>query len=438
MKLYPMILEKMILPLADRVVGTEYSRYIRRFSHVENFSRNQIIEWQNRQLGALIEHVYKKVPFYRDYMKDKGLVPHDIRSVDDLALFPEVNKTIIRENFEQFVPDNLRSFKYTMAATGGSTGEPLKYYVSYETQSAMWAKRICILRKFGFQVGEKYLALGSSSIIPDAKSSSKSSLFHQLLRMVPLSAANMDDAKCVEAVDILRRNKIRMIYGYASAIYLLAKYVLDHDIDLYVDICVTTSEKLTPHYEEEIRKAFDCSVMNEYGAREGGLYSYRCENGRFHMIETCLYRLGAGETKTGSVLTTNLINYAMPFINYNVEDVITVKSGICECGDNSFIFEDVVGRESQIMTLANGRTVTGPAFTVLFSGLPVKCYQIVKAGDCAIELRIQRGEGYSADTEKLILKSLQTHAGEDCSVIFNYDHIFVPLKNGKLDYFVTN
>jgi hypothetical protein len=74
---------------------------------------------------------------------------------------------------------------------------------------------------------------------------------------------------------------------------------------------------------------------------------------------------------------------------------------------------------------------------VLFSKLPVQCYQIVKTGDCSIEVRIQKSDDYTADTEAVILKSLKTHAGDDCDVSFNYDYEFIPLKNGKLDYFVT-
>lgn len=438
MKIYPLVLENIIFPLADCAIGTAYSRYIKLFSKMGSATREDIRLWQNQKLHALIEHVYNHVPFYREYMNEKQLHPKDIRCSEDLRVFPEVDKTIIKKDYDRFIPDNLRQIKHTISATGGSTGEPMKYYVSNETQSAMWAKRICVLKKHGFQIGEKYLALGSSSIIPNAKTSRSSSVFHDLLRMLPLSAANMDDDKCRTAVDVLQKNKIRMIYGYASALYLLARYLLDNRISLHVDVCVTTSEKLTEHYEGVIKSAFGCSVINEYGARDAGLYSYRCEKGRFHMIETCPYRLSEGAVGRGSIITTNLINYAMPLINYNVGDIITTHEGACDCGDNSFVFDDVVGRQSQIMTLSNGRTVTGPAFTVLFSKLPVKCYQMAKAGDCAIEVRIRRGEGYTAATEDQIRESLAVHAGPDCRVNFNYDFHFLPLANGKLDYFVTD
>jgi len=437
MNLYPTILKKIIFPCTDKAIGTTYSHYIKQFSKLDLASRDEIILWQNKKLQILITHVYQNVPFYTEYMNNNNISPSDIRSAEDLDKFPPLDKSTIKSNFDKFIPKNINEIKYSIAATGGSTGEPLKYYLSNETQSAMWAKRICVLKKYGFQVGEKYLAMGSSSIIPNAKASKKSTLFHQLLRMIPLSAANMDANKCKEAITLLKQHKIKMIYGYASSVFLLAKYILENNIKTPLRVCITTSEKLTEYYEKTIKEAFSCPVINEYGAREGGLYSYRCEQGNFHMIESCLYRID-GETKTGLILATNLINYAMPFINYNVEDIITLREEICECGSNSFIFGDVVGRESQIMTLGNGRTVTGPAFTVLFSKLPVKCYQIVKTGDCAIELRIQKGKDYSKETEQLILQSLKTHAGEDCSIVFNYKHNFIPLKNGKLDYFVTN
>ena len=436
MSIYPTILEKIILPIADRLVGTMYKEQFKTFSRLDSASREDIVLWQNKKLQALITHVYQNVPFYTEYMNNNNISPSDIHSAEDLDKFPIIDKQLIKERFKEFIPKNINQLKYRIVSTGGSSGAPLKYYQSNGMQSAMWAKRTCVLKKYNIQLGEKYLTLGSSSIIPNSKTSFKTSVFHNLIGMIPLNAANMDANKCQVAIALLQKKKIKVVYGYASAIYLLAKYVLDNKIDLPLKGCISTSEKLTKQYEEVIKKAFGCVMINEYGARDAGICSYRCEKGNFHMIESCLYRLEKG-AKTGPILTTNLINYAMPFINYDVGDIITTHQNVCGCGSNSFVFEDVVGRASQIMTLGNGRTVTGPAFTVLFSGLPVQYYQIAKNGDCSIEVRIQRTNEYNEDTERTILNSLKTQAGEDCKITFNYDYEFKLLKSGKRDYFVA-
>ena len=250
--IYPFILKNIILPISDLFIGTKYYKYLKLFSKMKNLSRADIDSWQDKKFKKLIFHVYKNVPFYREYMDKNGIKPTDICSKEDLKKFPIIDKDIIRNNFEKFIPDNLNKFKYKIAATGGSTGIPMKYYLDYETQSAMWAKRIHVLSKYGFKFGDKYLALGSSSIIPNSKEKGLSKYFHKLIRVKPLNAANMGKDNCEKAIEILRNNKIKMIYGYASAIYLLAKFVIKNKIDMELNICVTTSELLTRHYEETV------------------------------------------------------------------------------------------------------------------------------------------------------------------------------------------
>jgi len=60
-------------------------------------------------------------------MKKLKLTPSEIRKVDDLDLLPILTKEMIRENFT-----DLQSLKHLHLrvpwATGGSTGEPLKFF----------------------------------------------------------------------------------------------------------------------------------------------------------------------------------------------------------------------------------------------------------------------------------------------------------------------
>lgn len=436
MKLYSSFLTYAMLPAADFAMGTQYSRYRRIFHRLSAATREDVHIWQRNRLAHLVRHAYQHVPFYRDFMDREGIKESDIRTSDDLNRFPILTKEDIQRQPDAFVPDNLSRIKYMRSATGGSTGTPFQYLLSYEAQSAIWSKRMAVLKRYGFTMGEKYLSLGSTSINPSKKTSAMSDLFHKAVRIIPLSAARIDDEMCREAIRIIKRQNIRMIYGYASALYLLAKYIEDHRVALRVELCISTSEMLTDYYAKTIVRALGCTLINEYGARDGGLLSCKCHAGRFHVIETCLFRI-AGGGKEGPILTTNLINMAMPLINYQVGDIIKQECDMCTCGDPSQAFDDVVGRSSQYMTLSNGKTITGPAFTVLFSEMPVKYYQIVQSGPCSITVRIEKLDGFTRETEETIIGALRRQAGETCSIQMDYNHVFAPLRNGKLEYFVT-
>ena len=65
----------------------------------ECMSRDQRIASQSRRLRELVDRVYNGVPFYRDKMQRLGIVPEDIRSLEDLARLPFTTKDDLRENY---------------------------------------------------------------------------------------------------------------------------------------------------------------------------------------------------------------------------------------------------------------------------------------------------------------------------------------------------
>lgn len=66
---------------------------------VECASREQIREWQDERLTKQVKHVYDNVPYYRAKMEEVGLVPEDIKSMDDLHKLPFLTKEDLREAY---------------------------------------------------------------------------------------------------------------------------------------------------------------------------------------------------------------------------------------------------------------------------------------------------------------------------------------------------
>ena len=85
---------------------------------VECASREQIRKWQDERLAKQVKHVYDNVPYYRAKMEEKGIVPEDIKSVDDLHKLPFLTKEDLREAYPYgllAVPlsDCVRTVSYT-------------------------------------------------------------------------------------------------------------------------------------------------------------------------------------------------------------------------------------------------------------------------------------------------------------------------------------
>jgi phenylacetate-CoA ligase len=55
---------------------------------IECMDREQLRELQTKKLQATAKKVYENVPFYKKAFDEKGVMPEDIKSVDDLRLLP--------------------------------------------------------------------------------------------------------------------------------------------------------------------------------------------------------------------------------------------------------------------------------------------------------------------------------------------------------------
>ncbi|MCK9906794.1 hypothetical protein MXD63_43230, partial [Frankia sp. Cpl3] len=88
----------------------------------------------------------------------------------------------------------------------------------------------------------------------------------------------------------IRSFKPAYVYGYASALHLFAELMRKRGVSLDISLkaVVSTAENLLPHQREAIAQAFRAPVVNEYGARDGGIIAFQCIAGNMHVFaENC-------------------------------------------------------------------------------------------------------------------------------------------------------
>ena len=56
-------------------------------------------ELQSERLVSLVKRVYENVPFYKTAFDRQGLVPSDIKTIDDISKLPFTRKTDLRDNY---------------------------------------------------------------------------------------------------------------------------------------------------------------------------------------------------------------------------------------------------------------------------------------------------------------------------------------------------
>ena len=431
-----------ILPLADVKFKTGMPRWYCQLNTMRTWTPEEIKRWQMVELQELIQTAYNHSKYYHELFDKIGLKPGDVKSTKDLEQIPPLTKAVILERYDDILLDTRAEYHYKEAATGGSTGNPTRYVKDSNSWGFDNAFNLIMWKRTGYHYGDKFLALGSASIFPTNKRSTLHELYYKMKGKMPFNAMNLSEERLEECVKFIINNNIHYIYGYASSIFLLAKYIIEKGLQSKVSIkaCFPTSEILTDVYRETIKEAFMCHINDSYGANDGGIVAHKLnDEPGYKLGYNCVVQIKElldGKDNYGKALLTDVTNTVFPFIRYELGDILELGEGYNDF-HNGQVLTKVVGRTSDIITLENGHTLTSPGFTILFKDLHVKGYRIFKSGSLEITLEIVRLADYTNDEERLIVSTMHKYAGSDCKIIVNYKDEIVTRKNGKNLFFLN-
>lgn len=437
--MYSFLLKNMILPVVDRAMSTRVHYFYKLIKRMQEFSPAQIKDWQNQRLRELINHAFNNTVYYRELFNELQLSPSEIRTAEDLQKIPVLTKEIIKKNYAKLLPENLSEISHKHSSTGGSSGDPLQFNLDLDSWSYITANTIVYWEKFGYKYGYKHLAIGSTSLFVDNNTSIKHKLYYRLKKKIGVNGVNMSDEVIENYIKIIQSNNIKFIYGYASAIYLLAKYSRENNIKLNIESVFSTSEILTDVYRNEISEAFNCNIVDGYGAHDGGVSAFQMQNRYYEVGYNAVFRLQNLKGNIGDILLTNLQSKSMPFINYQLGDKVEIVTNQ-EAKElyNGQLIKKVYGRTSDVFYLENGKVLTGPGFTILFKDLNVEAYQIAKVDKMHLLCKVIKGKDFREEEREIIISTMKKQAGKDCEITLEFVDEFPILKSGKKQYFCTS
>lgn len=429
-----------ILPLAEKMVGTCSTKWLRQIVSMSSWTPKQVKKWQNMRLQALVKHVYEHTTYYRRIFDELGLKPQDIQTIEDLKKLPIIDKATAIAHYDEIVPDNLSYFRYRKGKTGGTTGEPMYYLMDENNWGYTSAAKLYAWMTTPYQYGDKFVAMGSASLFAK-KPSLPRRIYDKIRNEFPLNTVNLTDELCEEYIAFIKKHKIRYIYGYTASIYIFTSYVAKHHVDLkQIEVIFTTSENLTDAYRELIEKTYDCRVMDCYGANDAGMNAYEINPHNYHVGYNVLCEIiNPIEKNTGSLLTTNLLNYTFPLLRYQFGDEVELLPAVDPKEYNGQVINRIIGRTSDVMRLENGHNMTATGFSMIMKEFDIVAFNFNKTGVNEVTLKVQAiKEKYNTQQEDEIRKTIQRYIGDDATLIIEYVEQFEPLKNGKRRYFMNN
>jgi phenylacetate-CoA ligase len=384
------------------------------------------------------------VPYYREIFDRLHLKPSDIRRIEDLEKLPILTKSDIKRNFPMFTPKNLSKLKYYWTQTGGSTGEPLRYRRSDEDRERARALHLRNLGYGGYNLGDKIAVFAGGSLIPSHLQQWKRKILELGWAERFYSSYDMSKENLEEYIEDINEFRPKFIYGYATSVYLLAKFIKENDLKLSFQpkAIFTTSEVLLESQRRLIEEVFQSDVYDCYSLNDGGISAYECDEhiGMHIDTERAILEVVDEEGKQiigkeGRILATSLYNFAFPFIRYDTGDIGIIVDNKCSCGRQTLILKELKGRTTDYLCL-NGVIIGSPVLTLVMGRLDVEQYQIIQKSQNSIVFNIVKGKTYSQNDEEFIRKSLISHVGP-IEISFNYVDVIVP-HGGNKHKFIIN
>ncbi len=370
------IAKYIIDPIVAARENSSHLVYLRQLEKSQFLSAGEIRDLQVEQLRKLLAHAAKNSPFYGRRFAEAGFNPSQVTNVSDLSRLPVLTKKDIQDNLEELIATNFPRDELIVEHTGGSTGSPLEFYMDRERLFSRKAGAIRHDRWAGLDIGDKVAVLwGNPRDFSDDVSLKKRIKNRLYDRRIFLDTTEISPKQMAEFVERLNDFRPTSYLAYANSMYLYARYIKETALADYhrPRSIITSAEVLLDDQKQVIEEVFDCPVFNRYGSREMSIIASECaqHEGMHICAETILVEMLRGDrpcadNEPGRIVITDLLNYGMPFIRYQIEDVGAPVDAACSCGRGLPMMKISGGRTTDHLVTPEGRVVSGIALALPF------------------------------------------------------------------------
>lgn len=373
--------------IKDLKDGTGIYRTAARLQQEQYLTPDKLDDLRRQRLRSILLHAGTHSPYYRQMFAGKGVRIGEDFGLGDLTRIPVLTRELLQDNESRILcPDAAGHFA---DASGGSTGRPVNFYHDQEYVHWGRANEMLYLGWMNIRRGDKTAIFwGADRDLKDESLYTRIML--RLDRVLQLNSFNMTEERIESFLTTLNRFRPRYIYGYASSLHHVARFINEGRPLAFKPVAVRSSAEMLYDFQRvDIEKAFRAPVYNFYGSREVNNVAAECferhglhifASGRIvEIVDPDGNPVPSGET--GHVAVTDLTNRAFPFIRYLNGDMGAMISEPCKCGRNYPRLEKIVGRSSDIIEI-DGQAIHGEYFTHLFYGRPeIKAFQLVQESE---------------------------------------------------------
>ena len=410
------------------------------------WSKEDLEQLRLGRLREFLTHAQHYVPYYKKLFYETSFDPDSITSVSDLSCLPLLTKSEIRAHLEQLTADNAQGL--ARFNTGGSSGEPLIFYIGKRRVSHDVAAKWRATRWWDVDIGDREIVLWGSPIELNAQGRMRS-FRDKLLRTRLLPAFEMSEQKLDGFLKAICSIRPKMLFGYPSSLAHLARYSQSKNIrmdNLDIKVAFVTSERLYDDQREQIETTFKCRVANGYGGRDAGFIAHECQAGGMHItaediIVEIVDERGMPQPPgvLGEVAVTHLATHDFPFIRYRTGDVAILDEKTCPCGRGLPLIKEIQGRTTDFIVASDGTVMHGLALIYVVRDLPgVRQFKIIQESIHATRILLVTAPSFKDSFIAMIKSDVMRRLGADVKVDVEIVTHIAKEASGKYRYVISH
>jgi phenylacetate-CoA ligase len=398
---------------------------------LETLSKEKLQRLQIAKFKRIAKWAYEKSAFHRQLYEAAGVIPDEIRTLDDIRKVPKVEKSMMlpiqcRHPYPYgealCVPLNeVTAFRQTSGTTGRPVYQP-DTWQDWEWWSECWAT---LLWAQGYRPEDRvFIPFGYNIFVAFWAGHYAS----EKIGCETIPGGVLDTQARILKMQELRANAMMATPTYVLGMAATARNALsiDPSKDLHIQkiTCAGEPGALVPSTKKRIEEAWGAKVFDHAGATEIGAWGFECEfqPGGLHVNEAMfLAEVEDPDTgqpvtepgKPGKLVITALDRIAQPCIRFDSKDLVEISSDVCECGRSFMMFKGgVIGRADDI-TKVKGVLLSPSAIEDVVRSFPELSdeYEVIveKRGDADhILLKVELAPGISEDRKPEIEAALRT------------------------------
>ena len=402
----------------EMILGARFRAALRFARHAERWTRDRAVEYQTQRLREICA-IAARTPYYEEIFRKARIQPDSVTPNSLSERLPFCDRNVVRDNLDRMLTVSPRNANVDYVSTGGSSGNPVWFYIGPERSAIEYAYLVASWERAGFRLGSPLITLRAEVVAPDADGLRHD--YDPILRRHAYSNFHTTDADWESYRNHIATLGPCFLHAYPSSALAFVRFLRRSGKPVPRNIrgVLVGSENVYPDVRAMTETVLGCQYSSWYGHSEKLVLAAECEDcSDYHVWPTygyCELVDDNGRTirepgQRGEIVGTGFINRVTPMLRYRTGDFATYVGESCEaCGRQQTILREIRGhRTHEVLIASDGSEFSWVSLNMHDDTFEsVRQFQFLQETPGRALLRVVPTSAFRPELEKRIILSLQ-------------------------------